>query len=82
MREPSVIEREILRLLGNLPRAPMATDTYALEFIEYHAIMGRGIGYIDIHLPGSAMLAKTTRLWTRDKCLAIVARKLNLAYIE
>ena len=35
---------EILRLLGDLPTFPTATDREALEFIEHRALMGRGIG--------------------------------------
>ncbi len=44
---------EVLRLLGALPGAPMATDREARDFIERRALMGRGIGYIDIHLLAS-----------------------------
>jgi hypothetical protein len=42
--------------------------------------MGRGIGFIDVHLLASAALAAPTRLWTRDRCLAAVASELNLAH--
>jgi predicted nucleic acid-binding protein len=44
--------------------------------------MGRGIGYIDVHLLASAALAGTTHLWTRDKRLAAVAADLDLAFAE
>ena len=73
---------EVLRLLGALPGAPMATDREARDFIERRALMGRGIGYIDIHLLASVALAGTARLWTRDKRLASVAADLELAYGE
>jgi len=71
---------EVLQLLGELPAAPMATDPEALDFIERRALMGRGIGYIDVHLLASVALAGTARLWTRDKRLAEVAADLKLAY--
>ena len=74
--------REVLRLLGDLPAAPTVTDLEALGFIERRALMGRGIGYIDIHLLASATLAGTARLWTRDKRLAAVAAELELAFAE
>jgi predicted nucleic acid-binding protein len=74
--------REVLQLLGELPRAPVATDLEALEFIERRALMGRGIGYIDVHLLASVALAGTARLWTRDKRLAAVATDLELAHAE
>ena len=73
---------EVLRLLGELPGAPIATDAEALDFIERRALMGRGIGYIDVHLLASVALAGTARLWTRDKRLATVAADLELAYAE
>ncbi len=73
---------EVLRLLGELPAAPTATDAEALDFIERRALMGRGIGYIDVHLLASVVLAGATQLWTRDKRLAAVAGDLELAYVE
>ena len=71
---------QVLRLLGELPAAQVATDAEVLEFIERRALMGRGIGYIDAHLLASAALAGTARLWTRDRRLAVVAADLKLAY--
>ena len=73
---------EVLLLLGELPAAPMATDPEALDFIERRALMGRGIGYVDVHLLASVALAGTSQLWTRDKRLAAVAADLELAYAE
>ena len=72
---------EVLRLLGELPQAPVATDDEALGFIERRALIGRGMGYIDVHLLASAMLAGCA-LWTRDKRLAAVAADLKLAFAE
>ncbi|MGB3680870.1 MAG: type II toxin-antitoxin system VapC family toxin [Rubrobacteraceae bacterium] len=74
--------RETLRLLGNLPMAPTATEHEILEFIEHHTLMGQGIGYIDIHLLASTMLDNATRLWTRDRRLSQVAEELELAFSE
>jgi hypothetical protein len=74
--------REVLRLLSELPGAPVATDAEALDFIERRAVMGRGIGYIDVHLLASVVLAGSARLWTRDRRLASVAEDLKLAYAE
>ena len=72
--------RTLLQLLGELPRVPLATDQEALAFIERHALMGRGIGYIDVHLLASTALADSTTLWSRDKRLAQAAKDLNLAF--
>ena len=73
---------EVLQLMGELPGVPMATDSEALDFIERRALMGRGIGYIDVHLLASVVLDGSARLWTRDKRLAAVAEALELAYAE
>jgi hypothetical protein len=73
---------EVLRLLAELPAAPTATDPEALIFVERHALMGRGIGYIDVHLLAAVALAGKARLWTRDKRLAAVAADLGVAHLE
>jgi predicted nucleic acid-binding protein len=73
---------EVLQLLGELPAATAATDAEVLGFIERRALMGRGIGYVDVHLLASVALEGTARLWTRDKRLAAVAADLKLVYAE
>jgi predicted nucleic acid-binding protein len=70
---------EILRLLRALPQAPIATDDEALTFIDGRGLIGRGIGYIDVHLLASVALYGAATLWTRDKRLAAVAGELGLA---
>ena len=74
--------REVLRLLNALPAAPTATDPEALDFIERRALMGRGLGYIDLHLLASTALAADARMWTRDRRLAAVAAELELVFDE
>jgi predicted nucleic acid-binding protein len=69
---------ELLELLGHLPPASVATDTEALLFLEQHALMGRGIGFVDVHLLASAALSGAA-LWTHDRRLAVVATELKLA---
>jgi predicted nucleic acid-binding protein len=73
---------EVLDLLAGLPAAPVATDAEARAFIERRALMGRGIGYLDVHLLASVALDGTARLWTRDRRLAAVAGELVLALAE
>ncbi len=70
----------VLQLLSRLPAAPVATDAEALAFIELHTIMGRGIGYVHVHLVASAALAPECQLWTLDKRLAAVAGSSKLRY--
>jgi predicted nucleic acid-binding protein len=71
---------EVLALLKDLPRAALANDEEVLFFIERHALMGRGIGYVDAHLLAAVTLEGMTKIWTRDKRLRAVADALALAY--
>lgn len=70
---------EILNLLQSLPQLPTATNDETLFFIEQHSLMGRGIGYIDIHLLASTAI-RAARLWTRDKRLMNIAENMGLGY--
>ncbi len=72
---------EVLGLLQALPPMSVATDKEALFFIDQHALMGRGVGYVDVHLLASARLGGA-QLWTRDKRLHAIAAELGLAYAE
>jgi len=68
---------EILRLLGELPQAPVASNAEVLEFIERRHLMGRGIGFVDAHLLASVTLAGSARLLTTDRRLAEVATQVQ-----
>jgi hypothetical protein len=41
---------EILTLLQELPQAICTEDWEIIQFIDDHNLMGKGLGYIDIHL--------------------------------
>lgn len=71
---------DVLRHLGALPRSPVATDDEVLRFIEVHRLMGKGIGWIDVHLLAAVALSPGTRLWTRDRRLDTVARTLGIRF--
>ncbi len=71
--------KHILELLSSLPKAHTATTNEVLFFIEQHFLMGRGIGYVDVHLLASARLSQV-RLWTHDKRLVSIAKDMDLAY--
>ena len=66
----------ILGLLRALPAAQMATEDEVLDFIERRNLMGRGIGYVDVHLLASITLTAGVKLWTRDKRLGAIASDL------
>ena len=72
--------QQTIRILSRLPRAPLASHSEVIDFIEARRLMGRGIGYIDVHLLASAMLDDSTKLWTVDRRLHNAAVELGIAY--
>jgi predicted nucleic acid-binding protein len=70
---------EILSLLQTLPMANHAEHEEVMHFIENYSLMGKGLGYIDMHLLASAMLTKVP-VWTLDKRLSTISSKLGLEY--
>lgn len=69
---------EILSLLRSLPMAIEAEHEETLQFIEKNRLMGRGLGYIDVHLMASSVLTRAP-LWTLDKQLNKVSAELGIA---
>lgn len=70
----------ILSLLNTLPMAHIAENEEVMHFIERYRLMGKGLGYIDMHLLASAMLT-TTPLWTLDKRLNSISTALGLYFL-
>jgi len=68
---------EVLSLLQLLPAAKQATREEVMQFIESERLMGKGLGYIDIHLLASAALTAAS-LWTHDKKLQKTADKIGI----
>ena len=72
---------EILMLLHALPSTPVAEPAEILDFIENKSLMGRGLGYVDIHLLSSAILGNAV-LWTLDRRLHEAAIELRVSYLR
>ena len=68
---------EVLASLAALPQVPAVPHPEVLAFIAARRLMGRGLGWIDVHLLAAALLAKTP-FWTLDTRLATVAAELGL----
>jgi predicted nucleic acid-binding protein len=69
----------VLNALRELPQATVAADEEVLHFIDWQALSGLGIGYVDAHLLAAVRLTAGTKLWTRDRRLQGVATRLGLA---
>ena len=67
----------IFSLLHALPAAIVAEHHEVIHFIEQYRLMGKGLGYLDMHLLASAVLTKTS-LWTIDKKLLGVSSSLGI----
>ena len=74
--------QQLLQLWQNLDSLHSVSHDEALYFIEQNGLMGKGIGYIDVHLLASVVLAAGTKLWTRDKCLARISDDLDYTWKE
>ncbi len=70
---------EILSFLDKLTCAPKAEDKEVLLMIKSNQLMGSGLGWVDVNLLASAMLART-KLWTADKNLQKASTQLDVLY--
>jgi len=68
---------EILGLLQHLPQIAAVPNPEVLVFVERRALMGKGLGWIEMHLLASTVASGHT-LWTRDKRLADAAQRLGV----
>lgn len=68
---------EVLQWLRRLPSVRVAENEEVMTFVERHRLMGRGVGWVDVHLLASAAL-ENVRLWTADRRLAAIARALGV----
>jgi predicted nucleic acid-binding protein len=68
---------EILELLQTLPKVLEAENEDVFCLIENHKLMGKGLGFIDMHLLASAILSDVN-IWTMNKTLCKTADSLGL----
>ncbi len=71
--------KEIIALLHALPSATKADDDELLFFIERHALMGRGIGLVDMYLLAACHL-DSCLLWTKDRRLRNIAVEIKIEF--
>ena len=61
-----------------MPEAQAAEHDEVMRVVERDRLYGRGIGWVDAHLPASARLSDAP-LWTLDKALLKVAAEFGVA---
>jgi len=72
------------RTLGDLSllnQCKIATQEEVLSIIERYNLFGRGCGYIDIALLASALITDSTKLWTLDKRLNLLAKQFDRSFL-
>ena len=67
----------VLDLLRKLPAIAQVEDYEVHELIEARSLMGRGIGWVDLHLLSAAMISGVS-LWTLDRHLVRAADLLGI----
>lgn len=73
------------RTLGNLKKlrqAVVSTMEETLDLIEREQLQDFGCGAVDLSLLASVLLTSDALLWTADKNLAALARKMGLVFSE
>jgi predicted nucleic acid-binding protein len=71
--------KALLAEYERMDRAPVVAHSDVVAFTRDRKLHGRGIGWIDVHLLASALVARL-QLWTIDPALATVAKELGISY--
>jgi predicted nucleic acid-binding protein len=71
--------KALLAEYERMDQAPVVPHDDVVAFVRDRKLHGRGIGWIDVHLLASALVARLP-LWTIDPALAAVANELGISY--
>jgi predicted nucleic acid-binding protein len=69
----------LLAAYARMDQAPVVAHADVVAFVRHRKLHGRAVGWIDVHLLASALVARLT-LWTADPALATVAKELGISY--
>ncbi len=71
---------KILEHLSRLPLVDTLAHGEVMELVRRRRLMGSGIGWVDAHLL-AASLVEDVSLWTLDRSLEAVARRLGVSAV-
>lgn len=71
--------RALLADYVRMDHAPVVPHPDVVTFVRERRLHGRGIGWIDVHLLASALVARL-ELWTTDPALAAISKELGISY--
>jgi len=66
--------------IGLLRHVQQATWSEVMQFIEREQLYGQGCGGVDLTLLASTLMTPGAQIWTLDKRLATLARRLGVGY--
>ena len=71
--------RKLLAAYERIHQAAMVPHVEVVGFVRDRDLHGRGVGWIDVHVLASAIVARL-QLWTADPRFSAVADELGVAY--
>lgn len=77
---PPAPRQRTLGDLALLPQSHQATIAELMIFIEKERLYGLGCGLVDITLLASVMITPAAKLWTLDKRLGLLAKRLDVFF--
>ena len=77
---PPAPRHKTLEYLDKLQTVKTATTREIMTLIESHGLQDSGCGAIDMALLTSALITENTKIWTQDKKLDVLAKKLGVSF--
>ena len=77
---PPAPRKRTLQYLSALQTASIATIDETINFVELNKLYDCGCGSVDMALLASTLLTTDAQLWTLDKKLEALAKKLKICY--
>ena len=71
--------RHLIDAYSQMHQAVTVPHEEVVEFVRMRRLDGRGVGWVDIHILASALVAGF-QLWTADPRFAALATELRIAY--
>ena len=77
---PPAPRHKTLEYLDKLQTVKTATNREIMTLINAHHLQDSGCGAIDMALLTSALIRENTKIWTQDKKLDVLAKKLGVSF--
>jgi predicted nucleic acid-binding protein len=77
---PPAPRHKTLEYLDKLQTVKTATNREIMTLIDAHNLQDSGCGAIDMALLASALITEKVKIWTQDKKLDALAKKLEVSF--